>query len=187
MSSEPWWKAAQSVWAGMSGAAVWADSTLVGVVARHYPGEGAGALTVHPVPDADARSGEADAEVAFGSVVPNLARPVAIAATAQRVADTYRRVARRLAPALLVGRADELAALEESATGAVRWRWYTADAFAGKTALLSWWVATHANADTALAACFLRRAVGLNTLRDVVSALAPQLAGIAGALRGRGP
>jgi tight adherence protein B len=38
-----------SPWEGMSGAVVWADGRLVGVVAEHHAGEGRGTLTVCPI------------------------------------------------------------------------------------------------------------------------------------------
>ena len=38
-----------SPWAGMSGAAVWADGRIVAVVAEHHPGEGTGRLTARRI------------------------------------------------------------------------------------------------------------------------------------------
>ena len=38
-----------SPWAGMSGAAVWADGRIVGVVAEHHPSEGTGRLTARRI------------------------------------------------------------------------------------------------------------------------------------------
>ena len=40
---------APSPWAGMSGAAVWADGRIVAVVAEHHPGEGTGRLTARRI------------------------------------------------------------------------------------------------------------------------------------------
>ena len=40
---------AASPWAGMSGAAVWADGRIVAVVAEHHPSEGTGRLTARRI------------------------------------------------------------------------------------------------------------------------------------------
>lgn len=160
----------KSVWEGMSGAAVWADSTLIGVVVRHELREGKSSLTVHPVPDPDPKE----------SVVKGLRTPVQVRSSANRVAETYRRAAGDIAPELLSGRADEIAALEEFAVGKGRWWWWSAEAFAGKTALTAWWVACRDNPDVAVVACFLRRAARRDTAEHVIQTWARQLGALAG-------
>jgi len=185
----------RSVWAGMSGAGVWATGRLVGVVATHHPTEGAGTLTIHGVPDAgesdaagdrgskattDDASGT-DPDQAWSSGLPNLGQPAAITSAAVRVAAIYEEVSADLAPALLSGRGDELAELDEFATSTERWRWYCAEAFAGKSALLAWWTAHHQLPDTIVVGCFLRRtATEQNTAKHVVNTLSVQLGAVAG-------
>jgi hypothetical protein len=181
----------RSVWAGMSGAAVWTTGQLVGVIATHHPTEGAGTLTIHGVPNLGGTGEQVAAEATVGrdesvnarawwSVLPNLSRPEPITSPAERVAATYQRVARRLAPAMLAGRGEELAQLDGFATSTERWRWYIAKAFAGKTALLAWWAAHHQLPDTVVVGCFLRRTARQNTAKDVVNTLSVQLGAIAG-------
>jgi hypothetical protein len=163
-----------SVWEGMSGAAVWASDLLVGLVVRHELREGAASLTVHRVPD------PGDLGDAWVAAVPGLSWPVVLRAAADRVAETHRRVARQLAPRLLSGRAGEIGELETFVAGSFRWWWWSAEAFAGKTALTAWWVACRGDPETAVVACFLRRAAGQNTPEDVVRSWAPQLGALAG-------
>ncbi|MEV8374746.1 trypsin-like peptidase domain-containing protein [Kribbella sp. NPDC056861] len=167
----------RSIWEGMSGAAVWAGDLVIGVVAQHHLAEGTGSLTVHPL---SRSGGQADSPRTWRTQVPNLDRPALISSRARMVQTTYQRVARRLAPAVLSGRSKDLTALDEFAAGTERWRWYSADAFAGKTALLSWWSAHHQDQETVVVAAFLRRSAGLNSAKDVIGTLTVQLGAVAG-------
>ena len=165
----------RSVWEGMSGAGVWAGSLLIGVVVRHELPEGAAALTVHALPNlTEERPG------GWIGAVPGMADPARVRSTPTRVAQTYRRTAARLAPGLLSGRADEVSALEAFAVGVDRWWWWSAEAFAGKTALTAWWVACRSDPQVMVVACFLRRAAGQNTGDHVIRAWAEQLGALAG-------
>ncbi|MEV8374743.1 trypsin-like peptidase domain-containing protein [Kribbella sp. NPDC056861] len=160
----------RSVWEGMSGAAVWAGDRIVGVVDRHHATEGAGSLTLQPRPAGNQ----------LGAVLSGLSQSVPIASPTKMIAANYQRVARRLSPAILSGRIEEVAEFNEFASGPDRWRWYTANAFAGKTALLAWWTANNQLHDVVAVSCFLRRSAGLNTARDVIGTLLTQLGAIAG-------
>jgi hypothetical protein len=123
----------ESVWSGMSGAAVWSGRLLVGVVTRHEEGAGSASLTVDPVPDSP--------DDTALSVLPQLESPKLVPSTARELDDTYRQIALDLAPTVLADRADELAFLDDFATDTGRqWWWWEAEAFAGKTALIAWWV-----------------------------------------------
>ncbi len=161
----------RSVWEGMSGSAVWAGSQLIGVVVQHHPSEGATTLTVAGLPTDLAGTGSRS----DWSNVPALSRPTIITSSANVMSATFRRSAQRLAPPLLSGRNDELMALDAFAAGGERWRWYSAGAFGGKTALLAWWAAHQQAQDTAVVSVFLRRSAGLNTARDVIVSLSAQL------------
>jgi hypothetical protein len=109
-----------------------------------------------------------------------MADPARVRSAPAKVAQTYRRTAARLAPGLLSGRADEVSALEAFAVGVDRWWWWSASAFAGKTALTAWWVACRSDPQVAVVACFLRRAAGQNTGDHVIRAWAEQLGALAG-------
>ncbi|WP_329000258.1 trypsin-like peptidase domain-containing protein [Kribbella sp. NBC_00709] len=164
----------ESVWAGMSGSAVWAAGRLIGVVAKHHVHEGAGVLTVSPL--------GTDAGASWLSDVPNFvtAADVTPESLTELIPATYLGVAAELAPALLTDRTDELACLDDFAAGTDRWWWYSADAFAGKSALTAWWVSNNRHpARAAVVACFLRRASNLDTADYAVRSLALQLGAIA--------
>ncbi|MFI5694659.1 trypsin-like serine protease [Kribbella sp. NPDC051586] len=163
----------ESVWAGMSGSAVWSAGHLIGVAAKHHVHEGAGALTVSPL----------GTDGSWLSDVPNFGTAVDVTpeSLSELIPDMYSRVAAGLAPALLTGRAEELDRLDEFAAGSDRWWWYSADAFAGKSALTAWWASNNRQpAKTAVVAHFLRRATNLNTADHAVRSLALQLGAIAG-------
>ena len=175
--------ALHSPWEGMSGAAVWADERLVGVVAQHHPGEGRGTLTVRPV-EALLR-GPADRSARWRAVLgPRLpGRPgglwlVRRATPGEAEADLVREVAARLAPPELQERDAVLADLDLLLASGERWCWVQGEAFVGKTALMAWLV-THPPPDVALASCFLRSTVGANTADYALSTLTGQLAALA--------
>ena len=177
----------RSVWEGMSGAAVWAGRHLIGVVVRHELLEGAAALTVDPLPD--------DPRPDAVSAVPALGSPEAVRSAAGEVLHTYRLIAEDRAPAVLTERGLELADLEGFAgTSTDRWWWWEGGAFAGKTALTSWWVAYRTNIDSGdrvpgsgggpsgvgVVACFLSRARQQDTAEVLLRSWIRQLAAIAG-------
>ncbi|MGW0731921.1 trypsin-like peptidase domain-containing protein [Streptomyces sp. NPDC002851] len=77
-----------SPWAGMSGAAVWAGSRIVGVVAEHHRAEGAGRLTAVRLDHALRRLHDADrAELARLLAIPD---PAALPLATQGVAQDAR-------------------------------------------------------------------------------------------------
>lgn len=172
-----------SPWEGMSGAAVWADERLVGVVAQHHPGEGRGTLTVRPL-EALLR-GPADRSARWREILgPRLpARPgelwlVRRPSLGEAEVDLAREVAARLTPPELRERDAMLADLDLRLASGERWCWVQGEAFAGKTALLAWLV-THPPPDVALASCFLRSTAAANTADYALSALTGQLAALA--------
>ncbi|WP_410790997.1 trypsin-like peptidase domain-containing protein [Kribbella sp. C-35] len=170
----------RSVWEGMSGSAVWAGAELVGIVIQHHPVEGATTLTVAGVPGPQVPDATQIGSVGGGRAIANLVRPTVLTSVPDAVAARYRRSAERLAPPILSGRSEELAELDAFAAGSERWRWYSAGAFGGKTALLAWWTAHQQLRDTVVVGTFLRRSAGMNTARDVITSLSTQLAAVAG-------
>lgn len=172
-----------SPWEGMSGAAVWADQRLVGVVGQHHPSEGRDTLTARPLEAL--LSGPADRSArwreALGPRLPS--RPgglwlVRRSAPGEAEVSLARDVARRLAPPELQDRDQVLVDLDGLLASDERWCWLRGEAFAGKTALLAWLV-THPPPDVALASCFLRSTAGTNTADYALSTLTGQLAALA--------
>lgn len=171
-----------SPWEGMSGAAVWADQRLIGIVAQHHPGDGRGTITVRPLEalfqepaDRVARWREA-----LGPRLP--VRPselwlVRRAAPGETEVDLAREVAMSLAPPELLERDAVLAELDFRLACGERWCWVRGEAFAGKTALLAWLV-THPPPNVALASCFLRSTTTANTADYALSTLTGQLAAL---------
>jgi hypothetical protein len=174
-----------SPWEGMSGAAVWANGRLIGVVGQHHPLEGTGSLTVRPI-EALFREWErtsdqkrlAEWQGALGPALPGrmwnlwLVRPGGVR---HRAIERALEVASDLAPHVLESRDSELAALEAFASSQEQWRWLQAAAFSGKTALAAWFV-FHAPAGICIASCFLRRTTDENTTAFALHTLNAQLA-----------
>jgi hypothetical protein len=104
----------------MSGAAVWVGDRIVGVVAKHHPGDGPGRLTAVRV---DAL------QAALPDVTPVPASKL--------VATAYRAQITEIAPAQLHDRSRDLADLVRFCAGEAPYEWLQAPPWAGKTALLS--------------------------------------------------
>jgi hypothetical protein len=102
----------RSPWEGMSGAALWVDGRIVGVVSKHHPSDGLGRLAVAPLagdfPDVVTQPGKYDALLAD------------------------------IAPDELLDRSQELAELVSFCAGDEPYMWWQAGPWAGKTALMSW-------------------------------------------------
>ena len=164
----------------MSGAAVWGNQRLIGVVGQHYPREGPGTLTVRPVEQLFRHASGAqlaDWRAALPAL-PAMAEDLWLTAppTGWNIeVARARRAAEALAPPVLVGRNAELASLDDFVGSGLQWRWIQADAFAGKTALLAWF-ALHPPGHVDVAACFLRRTAGANSADYALDVLTRQLA-----------
>jgi hypothetical protein len=169
-----------SPWEGMSGAAVWASGQLIGVVGQHHPREGLTVLTVRPLTGLF-EAVTAEELAAWREALPQLPTSVenlwlATTPTPRKIEVAKARgAAQNLAPRVLIGRRDELAALSDFAASDLRWRWIQGDTFAGKTALLAWF-ALHPPAHVVIAACFLWRTAGDNTAGYALDVLTRQLA-----------
>ncbi|WP_460071329.1 trypsin-like peptidase domain-containing protein [Streptomyces sp. YKOK-I1] len=149
-------RSGESPWSGMSGGPVVADERLLGVVIEHALAEGSSTVTVLPL-----TALEADRDwPLWGPGVPDPAawwrrlgavdgpahlQPVP-APSATHAADprksAYESQVERIAPAELLGRAEELDELSRFCTqpDSDTYRWLRAGAWAGKSALMSWFV-----------------------------------------------
>ncbi|MET9625932.1 trypsin-like peptidase domain-containing protein [Lentzea sp. NPDC006480] len=128
-----------SPWQGMSGAALWANGCVVGVIAKHHPGDGLGRLTASRVDlaldRADPSSG-APLRDALGVVAP-LADVLPPARTALTTS-AYQALIAEVAPEHLHGRERELGELARFCAGDEPYLWWQAGPWAGKSALLAW-------------------------------------------------
>jgi hypothetical protein len=144
----------ESPWSGMSGGPVVAEDRLIGVVVAHSLAEGSSSITVLPVTALEANP----AHPLWGPGVPDPAawwRRLAVGGPADlhllptpgsdltvERPSVYLAQVERVAPTELFGRAAELGQLAEFCTAADRgpYLWMRGPAWAGKSALLSWFV-----------------------------------------------
>jgi hypothetical protein len=185
-----------SPWAGMSGAAVWADDRIVAVVAEHHPSEGTGRLTGRRIDRAYDQLPEAD----LGQLIAWLGLPPAIdglpdvvpAEPRQLIRSAYMEQVRDIAPDELIGRDGELANWAEFCADTEAYAWWQARPWAGKTALASWFV-THPPAGADVVSFFITgRLAGqadsdafLDAMIEQLTALDPASGGYAAATGAR--
>ena len=174
-----------SPWAGMSGAAVWADGRIVGGGGRasprrgrrpaHRPAHRPGLRHSCPEPDLGRLAdwlGLAPAIGGLSDVVP--------AGPGQLVRSAYLEQVRDIAPDALIGRDGELAEWAGFCAGPDAYAWWQAGPWAGKTALASWFV-THPPAGVDVVSFFITgRLAGqadsdafLDAMTEQLGALAP--------------
>ncbi|MEV6114039.1 trypsin-like peptidase domain-containing protein [Streptomyces sp. NPDC052109] len=169
-----------SPWEGMSGAAVWAEGRVIGIVVEHHPAEGPGTLTVSR---ADRWAGTSDGPGAELLRRAGLAVPpeqVGPPAGDVRVAEGYQAQARSIAPPALLGRETELEAVLRFCAGPSGYQWWQAPPWHGKTAFTAW-LAAHPPAGVAVAAFFVtRRDATQCDSHAFAQAMAAQLASLAG-------
>lgn len=147
-----------SPWEGMSGAAVWADGRIIGVVAEHHSSEGTGRLIARRIDRAYQQLAESDLDrlvdwlglVPVAGGLPDVVR----AEPGQLLQSAYLEQVRDIAPEALVGRETELAELAEFCAGTPTYAWWQAGPWAGKSALASWFV-THPPAGVDIASFFI--------------------------------
>ncbi len=169
-----------SPWEGMSGAAIWGNGRLIGVVGQHHPLEGLSTLTVRPIEQLFNYGSATELNTwraALPQLPPSAERLWLVTPRAARKIEVAgaRRAVERSAPKVLIGRSAELAALNTFTRSGARWRWLQGDAFAGKTALLAWF-ALHPSDQVDIVACFLRPVGGDNTAEYALGMLTRQLA-----------
>lgn len=131
-----------SPWEGMSGAAVWAADHIIGVIAKHHPGDGPARLTAIRIDRALDGLNPEDR--------PSFTRALHLPESAQLLADVvppspqdlvtsaYRVQLAEIAPERLRDRDPELAELVGFCASDQAYAWWQAEPWAGKTALLSW-------------------------------------------------
>ena len=161
-----------SPWEGMSGAGVWADDRLIGVVTEHHHAEGPAMLTAARL---DAPGLEAVRE-ALGWPTDAQRLP-AVGAQPLRWVAAYTYEVADLAPARLDDRDDELAQLATLAREGPAYTWWEAQPWAGKTALTSWFTLHHP-ADLDVVAYFVGAARAASSA--FLEAMAEQLTVVTG-------
>lgn len=132
-----------SPWEGMSGAAVWVGDRIVGVLASHHRPDGLGRLEaarldwcIKRLPK-ERRRGLADL---LGLPDMDAIPDVVSDASGEEVRAIYRMEVKHIAPDELIDRNGELAELIEFCASEVPYAWWQGNAYAGKSALMSWFV-----------------------------------------------
>ncbi|ANP52811.1 hypothetical protein J2Z21_000353 [Streptomyces griseochromogenes] len=169
-----------SPWEGMSGAAVWAEGRVIGIVVEHHRAEGPGTLTVSR---ADTWAGRGDGpggELLRRAGLGIPPEPVGAAAGDLRVAEGYRAQARSVAPPELLDREREFEEVLRFCAGPGGYQWWQAPPWHGKTAFTAW-LAAHPPSGVAVAAFFItRRDTGQCDSEAFAQAMSAQLAAVAG-------
>ncbi|MFF9251769.1 P-loop domain-containing protein [Streptomyces globisporus] len=171
-----------SPWEGFSGAALWVDHRIVGVISRHHPGDGLARLTAVRLdllfqapgfPLATLREFlSLPARVTdLPDVVPAPPVEQAVSAYKAQIAD--------IAPDHLYDRERELDELARFCADEEAYFWWQARPWAGKTALLSWF-ALHPPAGVEVVSFFITsRFVGQADSDAFIEAMIDQLASLA--------
>lgn len=130
-----------SPWEGMSGAAVWVGNRIVGVIANHHRSDGLGRLAAARL---DLTRTELDqqrqAELRTLLGLPDVLPDVVPSAADQWVTTAYQAQVRDIAPDNLLERGAELDELVEFCAGDQPYAWWQAGPWAGKSALMAWFV-----------------------------------------------
>ncbi|MFI6699653.1 trypsin-like peptidase domain-containing protein [Streptomyces sp. NPDC050509] len=135
--------AARSPWEGMSGAPVFAGGRMVGIVAHHHLGDGAGRLAARRVdrwPERLAPQALRELEETLGcgslalTDLPDVVPPSGL----DLIQEAFRAQLEDIAPADLSGRSHELRDLTAFCGGPDPYQWLQAPPWAGKTALAAW-------------------------------------------------
>ncbi|MFI2208315.1 caspase family protein [Streptomyces sp. NPDC020141] len=175
---------AGSPWSGMSGAPVWADGLLVGIVNTHLRAEGPGTLGATRI-DRFLSGAESELTGLLGLPVP-LDLPEVPAPEVRSVAPYLAHV-REIAPARLLDREAELAALADFCGGERTYAVLRGQPWAGKTALASWF-ALHPPENADVVSFFASaRLVGQSDGTAFAEALVEQLGWYLGQERARSP
>ncbi|GAA3759565.1 hypothetical protein GCM10022225_51290 [Plantactinospora mayteni] len=161
----------RSPWEGMSGAAVFHDGRIVGIVTRHHRGDGLGRLA----------AGRADGwtDPQLRGLMGPLTQAVLSAGGALALAAQLSWL-RSIAPPTLEDRSDELAELMRFCGGDEPYLLWQGPPWSGKTALLSWF-ALHPPAGTRIVSFFVTsRLSGESDSDAFLASSIEQLAAIAG-------
>jgi Trypsin-like peptidase domain len=130
-----------SPWEGMSGAAVWIGDRIVGVIAKHHRSDGLGRLAAARLDLALAeldqgRRAELRTLLDLPGVLPDVVPP----STGEWVRTAYQAQVRDIAPDCLFDRDAELDELVGFCAGDQPYAWWQAGPWAGKSALMAWFV-----------------------------------------------
>ncbi|MFD0072157.1 trypsin-like peptidase domain-containing protein [Streptomyces sp. NPDC127166] len=171
-----------SPWEGFSGAALWVDHRIVGVISRHHPGDGLARLTAVRIdllfqapnfPLATLREFlSLPARVMdMSDVVPAQPEERAVSAYKAQIAD--------ISPDHLYDREQELDELARFCADQEAYSWWQARPWAGKTALLSWF-ALHPPVGVEVVSFFITsRFIGQADSDAFIEAMIDQLASLA--------
>jgi hypothetical protein len=130
-----------SPWEGMSGAALWVGDRIVGVIAKHHPADGLGRLAAIRFDLAFDRLGPGKrAELLALLTIPPTLPDVLPPATGQWLTSAYQAQARDIAPGELLDREKELDELVRFCAGDQPYARWQASPWAGKSALMSWFM-----------------------------------------------
>ena len=174
-----------SPWEGMSGAPVWCQGRIVGIVSQNHRAEGAGRLTATRTELWHTLIGQEGLGRLCGLLglpadvrdIPDVSpRPAE-----QLTFDTYREQARRFAPrGDLVGRDAETAQLTDFCFGHEPYLWWQAPPWSGKTTLMAWFC-LHPPAGVTIVSFFVRsNSIDFADSGHFRNAMIEQLAAVAG-------
>jgi hypothetical protein len=126
----------------MSGAALWIGDQIVGILARHYPSDGLGRLTAVRIDKLVDELGLHDEYQRALEIAPALGRLSVSPVGHQQIiaSTTYRFLVQDIAPNNLIDRDTEYDLLVQFCAGSEPFLWWQAGPWAGKSALMSWFV-----------------------------------------------
>jgi hypothetical protein len=158
-------------WAGMSGAPVWSDGLLIGVVNAELRAEGPGTLGATRIE----RFFRADPGLSELLGLPEPLHLPEVPAPVLQPVSPYLAHVQDIAPQRLTGREKELTALAEFCRGELPYAVWRGQPWSGKTALAAWF-ALHPPQDVDVAAFFVTaRLVGQSDSTAFTDALVDQL------------
>jgi hypothetical protein len=169
----------------MSGAAVWSAGQIIGLVAKHHRADGLGRLAAtrvdrwyeHLAPE---RLGQLRA---FLPALPTNTYglvDVVPPTPGELIEAGYTAQVRDIAPEELLGRDQELAEFVQFCAGTEPYQWWRADAWAGKTALATWFVLHPPGGVTIVSFFVTGRLAGQADSDAFTEAMIEQLAAVAG-------
>ncbi|WP_439661324.1 trypsin-like peptidase domain-containing protein [Lentzea sp. HUAS TT2] len=128
-----------SPWQGMSGSALWSGGRVVGVIAKHHPGDGLGRLAAARIDLALDRVDPAHGTplrdvLGVPAPLPGVLPP----ARPALITNAYQALVAEAAPQHLHDRNWELGELVRFCAGDEPYAWWQAGPWAGKSALLAW-------------------------------------------------
>lgn len=147
-----------SPWQGMSGAPVWSDGRIIGMISEHHRSDGPGRLAAtrvdrwYEVLSAD----RLEQLAGFLGLPPRASDLLDVVGPSRIDLAEARHMARArdIVPETLVGREDELAELVRFCAGNETYQWWRAPPWAGKTTLAAWFV-LHPPAGVRIASFFV--------------------------------